>query len=160
MDRARALALALALILALFPAASRADEAILLGFTTGARLETGPHARFLVGGGPDLLTTRGLTIAARGEVTHVLDGALTLAAGWSGEGLRSNDGLPLGLGAGPALVWTHEGAWTPGARVRASWGLWYARAVVELDLTVTASDDPRVFASLSLRLVPWSPWRL
>lgn len=162
--RALALAPSLALLALLAPASARADAALLVGFTTGARLESTGGARFLIGGGPDLLGSSGLTLSARGEVTHVLDGGAMILAGWSGPGLRSNDGLPLGFAIGPALLWTHQGEWSPAGRARTSLGLWYARAILELDVTVAApppgDPDPLLLVSLALRWVPWDPWRL
>ncbi len=152
-----------ALTAAVAPAPARADAALLLGFTTGARLDSDGHARFLLGAGPDLLTADGLTVSARGEVTHALDGGAALLAGWSGEGLRTNAGLPLGFALGPALAWTEDGFGAVGGRARTSLGLWYARAILELDVTVAApfdGGDPVLLVSLALRWVPWSPWRL
>lgn len=151
------------LLLALWPSVARADAALLVGFTTGARLDSAGDARFLIGGGPDLLFASGLTLSARGELTHVLDGGAVLLAGWSGPGLRSDEGPSLGLAAGPALGWAADGAWSVGGRGRLSLGLWYARAILELDVTLLApggrEDDPLLLISLALRWVPWAPWR-
>lgn len=147
------------------PSAAHADAAVLLGLSTGARLELPARApRFVVGLGPDLLTDAGLHLSARADLTHDLDGDVVLLGGWAGPGLREDVGLALGLAAGPALTWTSDGDWGVGGRLRTSWGLWFARAVLELDITAALPTrgalEPQLSVALALRWVPWSPWRL
>lgn len=155
-----------ALLLALAaPSVAYADAALLLGLSTGGRLELPTRApRFVLGAGPDVLTDAGLHLSARAQLTHVLDGDVVLLGGWAGPGLRENQGLALGLAAGPALAWTAEGDWAVGGRLRTSWGLWFARAIVELDVTAALPTrgalEPQVSVALALRWVPWSPWHL
>jgi len=147
------------------PAVAFADASLLLGFTTGARLELPQRSpRFMLGFGPDLLTSDGLSLALRGDVSHVLDGGISLTAGWVGSGILGDDGAPLGLALGPTAAWTAEGAWAIGGRARATLGLWYARAALELDVSALApvsdGESPRFLVGLALRWVPWSAFRL
>lgn len=136
-----------------------ADPALLLGFNTGARLELeGPTPRFVVGAGPELLTSGGLSLGLRGELAHDLEGRASLSAGWAGPGIVRGDGVPLALVAGPLARWSPAGAPAIGAQLRGAWGLWYARAMLELEASLVAplAGSPAIAAlSLGLRWVPW-----
>ncbi|MCC7381648.1 MAG: hypothetical protein IT384_07440 [Deltaproteobacteria bacterium] len=140
-----------------------AVPALLAGVSAGAAVEsTSLRAtpRFRLGAAADVLLAGGLTLAARVELTHVLDGSAALLAGWYGPGLSAPEGLPLGLLVGGAAGVTHEGSGALGGRATAVLGLWQDRAALELDTTIRwplrgGARAPDWVLGLALRVVPW-----
>lgn len=149
------------------PATARADSAWLFGFSAGGLYSDGPappELAFRIGLGPDWLFDSGLTFLGRLETTHLLDTTAHLGVGWSGAGLRTDQGLPLGVGLGPILSLDRTGDLWGGGRGTLRWSLWYARALLELDLSLARRLDPNgqrdddaleLRLGLGLRLVPF-----
>lgn len=161
------------LALSLLPAPAQADSALLWGFSAGgavsARPGTPARPAFKLGTGLDWLHESGATLQSRLETTHRIDTSLALLLGWSLDGLRSNAGVPLGFSLGGVVSLDPDGVTRAGGRWQLALGLWYSRALVELDVTLrrrlTPHGDRRLFdlevvAGLTLRVVPWAPFRL
>jgi hypothetical protein len=161
------------LLLLLLPAPVYAESAILVGFNAGGAVATGAgegtRPLFKAGGGVDWLHQSGFTLQSRLEITHLIDSSLALLLGWSLEGLRADDGLPLGVSIGGALSLDTDLVPRAGGRAVLTVGLWYSRAVLELDVTVRRRLDQHgdrerleleTIVGLTLRVVPWAPFRL
>ncbi len=143
------------------------QSALLMGFQAGGallRTNTNPTVAFRLGAGLDWLHARGISLQSRLELTHTIDTSFALLVGYMGEGLRAQTGLPLGLSAGPLIGHDLNGNTRVGARAVATVGLWYSRAVLELDVTMRRRLESRqgweLVLGLSLRGVPWAPFVL
>jgi hypothetical protein len=156
----------------LLPSAA-AESALLLGFNAGGAVATGAgdpaRALFKVGTGLDWLHESGFIFQSRLETTHLIDSSLALLLGWAGEGLRAGRGLPLGASIGGAFSLDTDVVPRAGGRAQIAVGLWYSRAVLELDVTVRrrldnhgdrALFEAETIIGLTLRVVPWAPFRL
>ena len=149
------------------PGTARADSGWLFGFSAGGLYTDGPappELAFRIGLGPDWVFDSGLTFLGRLETTHLLDTNAHLGIGWSGPGLLTDQGLPLGLGLGPIVSLDRTGDLWGGGRGSLRWSLWYARALLELDLGLARRFDPNgqrdddaweLRLGLGLRLVPF-----
>jgi hypothetical protein len=146
---------------------------LLIGFGAGGAVATGAgeqaRALFKVGTGIDWLHESGFTFQSRLETTHLIDSSAALLLGWSFEGLRADEGLPLGVSVGGVLSLDTDVVPRAGARAQVAIGLWYSRALLELDVTVRRRFDqrgdrslfePEIIVGLTLRVVPWAPFRL
>lgn len=163
--RARAAGCCGALLLCLVSSTAHADSALLFGGTIGASVEqqsTRPWAaRFQLGASVDWLHADGLTLSCRAGVSHTLDARIALLGGWSGPGLVSGRGLPLGFALGVVAARSEHGYAALGGRAAIILSLWYDRAAVEVDTTIRtpigrhAPSGLELAAGLSLRLVPW-----
>jgi hypothetical protein len=152
---------------------ARAESAILIGFNAGGAVATGAgdpaRALFKVGAGVDWLHESGFTFQSRLETTHLIDGSFALLVGWSLPGMRGDDGLPLGASIGGVLSLDTDVTPRAGGRAQLALGLWYSRAVLELDVTVRRRLDDHgdrelfgleTIVGLTVRVVPWAPFRL
>jgi hypothetical protein len=149
-------------------------SALLFGFALGGSItEQTPHptsAHFIVGAGLDWLFEDGLVVQSRLEATHQIDTTLAIGVGFAGAGLRSNEGLPLGISVLLAGQLDRDQNPLAGARAQIAYGLWYSRAVLELDVTMLEAvtrearyqrgAQPEVAVGLVLRFVPWPAWIL
>ena len=155
------------------PNLARAESALLVGFNAGGAVATGAgdpaRALFKVGAGVDWLHESGFTFQSRLETTHLIDSSLALLLGWSFEGMRADEGLPLGVSIGGAFSLDTDVTPRAGGRAQLALGLWYSRAVLELDVVVRrrldihgdrALFEPETIIGLTLRVVPWAPFRL
>jgi hypothetical protein len=150
-----------------------AESAFLLGFNAGGAVATGAgdpaRALFKVGTGVDWLHESGFTFQSRFETTHLIDSTAALLLGWSFEGLRADEGLPLGVSVGGVLSLDTDVVPRAGGRAQLAVGLWYSRALLELDFTIRRRFDHHgdrslfeleILVGLTLRVVPWAPFRL
>lgn len=149
------------------PGSAWAESGWLFGFNAGGLYTDGPAQpalAFRIGLGPDWVFDSGLTFLGRLETTHLLDTSAHLGIGWSGPGLLTDQGLPFGLGLGPILSLDRTGDLWGGGRGTLRWSLWYARALLELDLSLARRLDPNgqrdddaveLRLGLGLRLVPF-----
>ncbi len=155
------------------PIEARAESALLIGFHAGGAVATGAgdpaHALFKVGAGVDWLHESGVTLQSRLETTHLIDSTFALLVGWSFAGLRGDTGLPLGVSFGGVCSLDTDLVPRAGGRAQIALGLWYSRALLELDVTVRRRIDDRgdpdgraieTIVGLTLRVVPWAPFRL
>jgi hypothetical protein len=152
----------LALVLAL-PGAAAAEGQLLIGVSAGAAAIdlSGPGTlRFALGAGADLIDHRGWALGLRVALLHDLAVSSTLRLGWLGQGLVRGRGLPLGVMLGPSAAGAPGRAATAGGGAALVWGLWYARATLELAghwrvplAAVPERDD--VGVALMLHVVPW-----
>jgi hypothetical protein len=141
------------------------ESAFLGGFSFGGTALVAPeqelHLRLAIG--VDWLHESGFAILTRAEVDERIVSAAALSAGWWGSGLLGGEGFPLGFSAGAAGRLDLDGRAALGPRAASVLSLWYARATVELDATwwqpLSRSRDAEITVGLSLRLVPWEPWR-
>ncbi len=158
----------LILLFSYLPATAWADWQ--LGFGIGSAYydapAQGPKLRLVASLGPDWLHDSGFTLRGRLDTTHRLRTTLALLPGWSGQGLREGRGAPWGFGIGPAAGLDLEGEGWLGGRAALIWGLWRARATLELDAQwerrVSPDGHPEdaqatLRAALLLRLAP-IPW--
>lgn len=134
-----------------------------------AREHAPARPAFKLGTGLDWLHESGATLQSRLETTHRIDASLALLAGWSLDGLRGEAGLPLGFSLGGVVSHDTDGVTRAGGRWQVALGLWYSRALVEVDVTLRRRLTPHgdrdlfgleVVVGLTLRVVPWSPFRL
>jgi hypothetical protein len=153
---------------------ARAESALLVGFNAGGAVATGAgddRARplFKVGTGVDWLHESGFTLQSRLETTHLIDSSFALLLGWSFEGMRADEGVPLGVSIGGVFSLDTDVIPRAGGRAQLALGLWYSRAVLELDAVIRRRLDnhgdrdlfePEIIIGLSLRVVPWAPFRL
>jgi hypothetical protein len=149
------------------------ESAILVGFNAGGAVASGAgdpaRPLFKVGTGVDWLHESGFTLQSRLETTHLIDSSFALLVGWSLEGMRGDEGLPLGVSMGGAFSLDTDLVPRAGGRAQLAIGLWYSRAVLELDVTVRrriddhgdrSSFELETIVGLTLRVVPWAPFRL
>jgi hypothetical protein len=161
------------LAVVLHSANARAESALLVGFGAGGAVALGAgersHPLFLLETGVDWLDESGFTLQTRVETTHSIDTSLAALVGWSFSGLRSEEGAPVGASAGAVGSIDREGVTRVGGRAQVMLGLWYSRAVLELDATLrkrlsSHGDrdrfDLEMIVGVTLRVVPWEPFRL
>jgi hypothetical protein len=146
------------------------SSALLAGFAAGMSFTSAqlndPTAHFKINTGLDLLFETGAVACLRIEANHEVDTLASIGAGFFGAGLRENLGVPLGISLGPAFARRREGELALGGRALLSYGLYFARVAIEIDTTILepfgrgARDGPIFSLGVTLRVVPWAPFRL
>lgn len=105
----------------------------------------------------------------RADTTEDVDASFVAGTGWAFRGMIDGTGLPLAVSAGGLLSIDRAADMRAGIRLHTAWGLWSNRATIDLDVDVrkvtTSTGRPErdgfeTIVALSLRVVPWTPWRL
>jgi hypothetical protein len=150
-----------------------AESALFGGLRLGGAVASGAghpaEISLRVGAGLDWVFASGPMLTLRGDTTHEVDASFVLGIGWAFRGMIDGDGPPLSLSAGFLAAIDREADTRAGVRLNAAWGLWSNRATIDLDVDVRRATAPsgrpardgwETIIALSLRVVPWAPWRL